>query len=148
MLSLITNTAAAASNSLFIYSINTFASSPPYQANKLNQVIGSDEIKQRLTLFSTVTKQGKNCRLCDPELTAECLGFFLANARHLNDQARHLIKLFDNILADRAFQYLGDDLMHSLTQFIAEFCHGISKALFSNGDSPIVPFNKQQLIVN
>ena len=110
-------------------------------------MIGGDEIKQRVSLFNAVTKQGKNCRLCDPELTAECLSFFLGNARHLNDQARHLIKLFDNILADRAFQYLGDDLMHSLTQFIAEFCHGISKALFSTGDSPIVPFNKQQLIV-
>jgi hypothetical protein len=43
------------------------------------------DLPLRLKLFSAVTRQGADMRHLDPELTAECLVFFLLNSAHLSE---------------------------------------------------------------
>lgn len=98
-------------------------------------------------------------RHLDPELTTECLIYFLLNAKNLSESAKYILKLFDNIINQRYFQYLDDNLLFLLTEFILDFSHVIAKTLElennsvgSSGKSSemisIAAFNRQQQLVS
>lgn len=102
----------------------------------------NDDVKLRLILFNSVTKNGTNCRHLDPELTTECLIYFLLNAHLLNESSKHLFKLFKNIITEEYFQYIDDNLLFLLTKFILNFSYVITKNLTDSGKT--MAFNSKQ----
>lgn len=104
-------------------------------------------------------------RHLDPELTTECLIYFLLNAKSLSESSKYILKLFDNIINQRYFQYLDDNLLFLLTEFILNFSNVIAKTLeletYSAASSTskmavttpsemisIAAFNRQQQLVS
>ncbi len=80
-----------------------------------------DDIKYRFELFFIITQNASNFEHLDPELTNECLIYFLQNSKHLTDKNEKLFHLFKNLIDRKYFQYIDDNLLLLLTRFILNF---------------------------
>lgn len=113
----------------------------------------SEDVKLRLTLFNTVTKNGTSCKHLDPELTTECLIYFILNSKYLNEGPKHLFRLFENLITAQYFQFIDDNLLFLLTEYISRYSYFIIKSLTitpgvdsanAGINSSIAQYNKQQ----
>ncbi len=147
MLSLIISTNKSSSNCLFLNLINSITgvqhhviqssvststqTKPLLLQQKSNQQQGKaisfvqtddqEDIKYRFELFLLITKNASNFDYLDPELTNECLIYFLQNPKNLIDKNEQLFHLFKNLIERKYFQYIDDHLLLLLTRFILNF---------------------------
>ena len=170
MLSLIISTNKTSSNCLFLNLINSISgvhhhviqsstSTSIQNKNLLSQqksnqqqstksIDDQDDIKYRFELFFVITKNASNFDHLDPELTNECLIYFLQNSKHLSGKNEQLFHLFKNLIDRKYFQYIDDNLLLLLTRFILNFSFLVTNQMNSITNVPTISKQQQDMAPN
>ncbi|CAF0862230.1 unnamed protein product [Brachionus calyciflorus] len=130
------------SNSLLLNNIQNSQSKT--SANN-KSLVEKDEIKLRFVLFLLVTKNGNYCKNLDPDLLSECLVYFLENCESISDRCQEIFELFLNILSNKFFQYINENILSILTRYMLNFSFHITKSVYHETYKPLTRQQQQDI---